>query len=162
PPGAGLRLRSPAALERGAGGGGGNAARPFPDVGGARRARLAREDPHGRPGQGDRGRGGRVGSGPPGARHTRPERRLSLPDRQRRAPERAREAARTERVAGFLASAGGLLASSLDCGETLAGVAELAVRSLADFCIIDVVEGGEVNRLQGAHADPERAELTRE
>ena len=62
----------------------------------------------------------------------------------------------------FLAEAGRLLASSLDYEATLAGVAELAVRSLADFCVIDIVEDGEVKRLQVAHADPARAELTRE
>lgn len=62
----------------------------------------------------------------------------------------------------FLAEVATLLASSLDYEETLAGVAELAVGSLADLCIIDIVEGGEVRRLRVAHADPEQAELTRE
>ncbi len=61
-----------------------------------------------------------------------------------------------------LTDLGSFLASSLDYEETLAAVANLAVRSLADFCIIDIVEGGEVKRLQVAHADPERADLTRQ
>jgi signal transduction histidine kinase len=60
----------------------------------------------------------------------------------------------------LLAEAGNLLASSLDYEATLAGVAQLAVGSLADFCIIDIVEDGEVKRLQVAHSDPMRAELT--
>src|SRR5690606_22629846 len=69
---------------------------------------------------------------------------------------------RMQQAGQLFTEAGQLLASSLDYEETLAGVAELAVRSLADFCVIDVVEDGEVRRLQAAHADPDRAELTRE
>ena len=69
---------------------------------------------------------------------------------------------RMQQAGTLFAEAGQLLASSLDYEETLAGVAELAVRSLADFCVIDVVEEGEVRRLQAAHTDPDHAELTRE
>lgn len=62
----------------------------------------------------------------------------------------------------LLAEFGKLLASSLDYEETLAGVAELAVRFIADFCIIDLLEDGAIRRQQAAHADPLKAGLTRE
>lgn len=62
----------------------------------------------------------------------------------------------------FLVDAANLLASSLDYEETLAAVAQLAVRSLADFCVIDVVQDGEIRRLQATHADPDKAALMRE
>ena len=55
---------------------------------------------------------------------------------------------------GFLLEAGSLFASSLDYQETLARVGELGVRSIADYCIIDIVEDGEIKRLHVAHADP--------
>lgn len=63
---------------------------------------------------------------------------------------------------GFLVEAASVLASSLDYEETLAAVAQLAVRSLADFCVIDVVQDGEIRRLQATHADPDKAALMRE
>lgn len=59
----------------------------------------------------------------------------------------------------FLVEAANLLASSLDFEETLAAVARLAVRSLADLCAIDIVEDGEIRRVQVAHAAPGQAEL---
>jgi signal transduction histidine kinase len=52
--------------------------------------------------------------------------------------------------------------SSLDYDKTLAAIAQLAVRSLADFCIIDLVEDETIRRAQVAHADPGHAELTAE
>lgn len=39
----------------------------------------------------------------------------------------------------FLAEAGGLLGSSLEYAETLEQVARLAVKSLADYCIVDII-----------------------
>ncbi|HUF13942.1 MAG TPA: ATP-binding protein [Longimicrobiales bacterium] len=51
---------------------------------------------------------------------------------------------------------------SLDYDETLTGVAEIAVRSLADFCIIDMVDGATLHRVHVAHADPAYADLTRQ
>jgi signal transduction histidine kinase/DNA-binding response OmpR family regulator len=60
----------------------------------------------------------------------------------------------------FLVDAGMLLAASLDFEETLESVASLAVRSIADFCIIDVVDtDGETRRLSVAHADAGKADL---
>lgn len=63
-------------------------------------------------------------------------------------------------VERLLADAGSLFASSFDYEATLADVAGIAVRFLADFCIIDIVEGGAVRRVQVAHADPEKSELS--
>jgi signal transduction histidine kinase len=69
---------------------------------------------------------------------------------------------RAQEAQRLLAEASDLLASTLDYEETLAGVARLAVRSLADFCIIDILESGELKRLQVAHADPAMADLTQQ
>lgn len=67
----------------------------------------------------------------------------------------ARSAAEeAERRSTFLAEAGKLLSESLDYGETLARLGRLCVRSLADWCVIDVVEDHTIHRAAGAHADP--------
>ncbi|MBI5546549.1 MAG: GAF domain-containing protein, partial [Deltaproteobacteria bacterium] len=58
-----------------------------------------------------------------------------------------------ERRSAFLAEAGTLLAESLDHEATLERLARLCVKSLADWCVIDIVEDGEIRRLAGAHAD---------
>lgn len=62
----------------------------------------------------------------------------------------------------FLAKAGSLLASSLDMAETLRHLAELAVPDLADWCVIDVLDGDKLQRVGIAHRDPEKAKLARE
>jgi signal transduction histidine kinase len=55
----------------------------------------------------------------------------------------------------FLAEATTLLASSLEYEETLARLARLAVPRLADWCSIDMLgDGGKIERLAVAHADP--------
>ncbi len=60
----------------------------------------------------------------------------------------------------FLAEASDALSSSLDYRETLAGVARLAVPTLADWCGVDVLaEDGSVERLATAHEDPEKVPL---
>jgi signal transduction histidine kinase/DNA-binding NarL/FixJ family response regulator len=80
-----------------------------------------------------------------------------------RAIRYAIERERVQAADHFLAEAGRLLASSLDYERTLASVAELAVRSLADFCVVDIVEeDGTVRRLQVAHRHPGREELAKE
>jgi signal transduction histidine kinase len=61
----------------------------------------------------------------------------------------------------IFATAADLLPSSLDYEASIAALADLVVHTLADFCIIDIVEDGEIRRSQVAHADPERAELAR-
>ena len=52
----------------------------------------------------------------------------------------------------LVASASATLAASLDYQATLADVARLVVRSLADWCVVDLVERGDVVRLPVAHA----------
>jgi signal transduction histidine kinase len=59
----------------------------------------------------------------------------------------------------FLAEAGRILGSSLNFEETLRDVAQLAVPELADWCIVDVLDGTQLRRLTAAHADPEKESL---
>ena len=62
----------------------------------------------------------------------------------------------------FLAEASSILSSSLDYQATLLRVAESAVPDLADWCAVDVVEQGSIQRVAMAHADPARLELAHE
>ena len=63
----------------------------------------------------------------------------------------------------FLAEAGSILSSSLDYQLTLQAVAQLAVRGVAEMCIVDVVEpDGTVRRLEVAHTDPTKEALVEE
>jgi len=61
--------------------------------------------------------------------------------------------------ARLLATAGRVLGSSLDLGATLRRVAELAVPRMADWCIVELLEGGALVELALAHRDPARADL---
>ena len=56
----------------------------------------------------------------------------------------------------FLARAGEVLASSLDYEQTLQDVARLAVPTLCDVCIVDIVEDGVLRRVASAHVAPEK------
>lgn len=47
----------------------------------------------------------------------------------------------------FLAEAGQILASTLDYNVTLLSVSKLLVESIADFCIIDIIEDNEMKRV---------------
>jgi PAS domain S-box-containing protein len=70
------------------------------------------------------------------------------------------EVERVEKQQRFLAEAGSVLSSSLDYEQTLATVGELAVRELADWCIVEIVEREErARRLKVVSADPGRAAL---
>jgi serine phosphatase RsbU (regulator of sigma subunit) len=63
----------------------------------------------------------------------------------------------------FMAEASRMLASSLDYGETLQRVAQLAVPQIADLCAVDVIdERGELQRVGVHHADPGRLALARQ
>jgi signal transduction histidine kinase len=67
---------------------------------------------------------------------------------------------RIEKEQQFLAEAGTVLAASLDYERTLATVANLVVRDIADWCIVEIVDEHEqIKRLKVASADPSRAEL---
>jgi PAS domain S-box-containing protein len=65
------------------------------------------------------------------------------------------------RRAAFLAEAGGVLTSSLDYESTLKAVANLAVPTIADWCAVDIVREGELERLGVAHVDPAKIDLVR-
>jgi signal transduction histidine kinase len=68
------------------------------------------------------------------------------------------EQKRIESEQRFLAEVGPVLATSLDYEETLSKIAELAVKDIADLCIVDLVEGDEdVQRLRVTSRDPSKA-----
>jgi PAS domain S-box-containing protein len=82
---------------------------------------------------------------------------------ERRHVEATHQAAEAARFrAAFLAEAGAVLASSLDYATRLESLARLAVPTLADWCVVDVVEeDGLIHRLAIVHADPAKADLAR-
>src|SRR5471032_2438857 len=59
----------------------------------------------------------------------------------------------------FLAEASAVLSSSLDYDTTLSAVAELAVRQMADWCLVGIAQpDGTLKRLALAHKDPVKVE----
>jgi PAS domain S-box-containing protein len=64
--------------------------------------------------------------------------------------------------AGFIAEAGRILGSSLDTAATLRQVAELIVPGIADWCTIDLLDGGALTSVAVAHRDPSRVQLVEE
>jgi len=71
-----------------------------------------------------------------------------------------KRAAETER---FLADSSAALASSLDYETTLATVARLAVPTLADWCVVHIVEPDSgVRQLAVAHVDPDKVRWAKE
>jgi PAS domain S-box-containing protein len=84
-------------------------------------------------------------------RHAEEERVKLIREQTARAAAEA-----SERRSTFLAEAGVALTSSLDVGETLSKLVHLAVPTLADWCVIDVLdEHGRPRRLAVGHARPE-------
>ena len=70
--------------------------------------------------------------------------------------------ARAEAGARFMAEAGRVLGESLDCETALAGVANLAVPRIADWCSVEMLErDGSARQLAVAHVDPAKVELGR-
>ena len=62
----------------------------------------------------------------------------------------------------FLADAGEILSASMDLGQTLQGVARLAVPRLADWCGIELLdERGRIVPVAIEHPDPAKVELAR-
>jgi signal transduction histidine kinase len=57
-------------------------------------------------------------------------------------------------AAELLAEASAVLSESLDHKVVLDRLARLVVRSFADWCVIDLIEDGEIRRVAGVHADP--------
>ncbi len=63
----------------------------------------------------------------------------------------------------LLAAAGEALAEPIDYPARAEATARLAIRELADYCMVEVVEGGDRLDLAAvAHVDPAREELIRE
>jgi PAS domain S-box-containing protein len=67
------------------------------------------------------------------------------------------EQQRLERETALLAEVGAVLTSSLDFEQTLPVFAEHVVQDFADFCLVDLVNNGEVRRLSVASRDPSHA-----
>ncbi len=67
-----------------------------------------------------------------------------------------RDAILNESQVRFLAEADSVLNESLDYDTTLASLARLAVPQVADWCIVDIVEGAEIRRVAVAAADEEK------
>jgi signal transduction histidine kinase/ActR/RegA family two-component response regulator len=70
--------------------------------------------------------------------------------------------AREQSRQSFIADAIELLNRSLDFEKTLASLAWVAVPTIADWCAVDVLEGGKLQRLAVAHTDPAKVELAKE
>jgi PAS domain S-box-containing protein len=63
----------------------------------------------------------------------------------------------------FLYQTGLVLTSTLDYRQRLRDLARACAGPLADYCIVDVLEGdGDVRRIEAAAADPEQEQLVRE
>jgi PAS domain S-box-containing protein len=78
--------------------------------------------------------------------------------------EQAARAAAEEagRRARFLAEASRVLGASFDYHTTLGKLARLVVPELADFCVVDILDGPTVNRLGVAHVDTSKEPLLQE
>lgn len=67
-----------------------------------------------------------------------------------------------ERRQKLISEASRLMSSSLDYSITLDNLADLAVRNLADWCIIHILtENGDVEQLAVAHKDQQKLEMAR-
>lgn len=62
----------------------------------------------------------------------------------------------------FLAQAGEILSSSLDYEVTVTAVAKLMVPEHADWCAVDILKNGSVERLAVAHVNPDKTRLAKE
>jgi signal transduction histidine kinase len=69
---------------------------------------------------------------------------------------------RTEAGQRFLAEASKQFAESLDYETTLAKIARLAVPAIADWCVVDLVNEGTIQRVALAHRDPDKEHRVRE
>jgi PAS domain S-box-containing protein len=65
-----------------------------------------------------------------------------------------RDAQAAQRRSAFLAEASPLLDASLDLRTTLDSLARISVPHVADVCLVDVLDGGEVTRMAAAAAEP--------
>ncbi|MDQ4105735.1 MAG: DUF4118 domain-containing protein [Actinomycetota bacterium] len=86
----------------------------------------------------------------------------ALVSARQRAESSARQAQEDGDNLRLLAEISAELSSSLDYRATLTSMARLAVPALADWCSVDVLENGFINRLAMAHQNPEKARWARE
>lgn len=70
----------------------------------------------------------------------------------------AAEQAARDRLA-FLAQASALLSRSLNATAAMSELAQLAVPRLGDWCVVDVLERGELQHAAAAHRNPDKTEL---
>ena len=73
-----------------------------------------------------------------------------------------RETRRREETMRFLAEASTLLSSSLDYVSICERLAALVVPSFADWCGVEVSDGGELHSVAIAHVDPAKVDVARE
>lgn len=70
---------------------------------------------------------------------------------------------RAEETARFMAAASAELGGSLEFEKTFGRIAQLAVPTLADWCVVDVIQAdGRARRLAAAHVDPTKVQWARE
>jgi PAS domain S-box-containing protein len=69
---------------------------------------------------------------------------------------------RAELAQRFLSDSSAALGSSLDVAQVLRRVASLAVPEVADWCAVDLVADGRIDRVAVAHQDPAMVELAEE
>ena len=69
---------------------------------------------------------------------------------------------RTETRLRALAEAGAVLAASADYASALQSLADIVVPSVADWCVVDLVEADGVRRVAVTHPDPEKRTLAEE
>jgi GAF domain-containing protein len=81
--------------------------------------------------------------------------RARLLEQTQREHERLRRSEQRERL---FADAARVLGTSLDHDETLRNVARLVVPVFADWCTVDVLEGGRIRRIAFTHEDPAQEE----
>ncbi|HEY2636387.1 MAG TPA: GAF domain-containing protein, partial [Solirubrobacteraceae bacterium] len=84
------------------------------------------------------------------------EQRAQLYELEREARARAEAA---ERRAAFLAETAEMLDASLDLRTTLRTLSRVLVPRVADLCLVDMIDKGEVKRLAVAHSDPDIEQL---
>jgi PAS domain S-box-containing protein len=69
---------------------------------------------------------------------------------------------RAEVAQRFLSDSSAVLGSSLETAQVLRHVASLAVPEVADWCAVDVVVDGQIDRVALAHQDPTMVEMAEE
>jgi len=91
-----------------------------------------------------------------------PTARADLREQLNEARSRLRAAEEAQRRWELLAEASAVLSESLDHKVVMERLARLIVRSCADWCMIDLVEDGEIQRVAGTHVDPAKQSLLEE